>query len=551
MAAPRKQLYRLVVRDGPDSDRRILVPGNRVRLGRLPGGRIAVDEPGTESEQVELVREETGVFLCVLGSAGGRVTVNGETVERAALSNDDLVGLGETTLRFQLVEPLPDFVERRRPSLQILAAVVLTLVAVIQTVVLAALALGRPNALTMFPRAEPADPTAMEATLSPEERARLSIRLEDARLRLRELQTDQASQSVEELWDGTQSAILAEQIGALRSKVADLGHRIGPPLPSERTRAGDGTDQALEGADRMGEAPPGKDPGREARRMLTEARLDIAAGNLDQADQVLERLQALDPDMVSGYVTRARLMERQDRLTEAVAQWDEALKRTAGTPFYEEATAERIRLNRVIRLRESEANSLIEKERILPPAESPPPPERPPPALPRREVVDRVAPAPVTIPNSPRREPAVMPSAFKSLPRIRIVDVQRERFQNRESYEEIRLVRIVLQPRKREGELDPTRMRVEVQFYDRDLDTSAVEMSRVPTPKSGLSVFGDWSDMRDRTLTALYMVHEGFRDLERTTYGQRRQYYGYVVRVYYQGELQDEHAFPTSLLSRN
>ena len=94
-------------------------------------------------------------------------------------------------------------------------------------------------------------------------------------------------------------------------------------------------------------------------------------------------------------------------------------------------------------------------------------------------------------------------------------------------------------------------MQVEVVFFDRDQDGGKVEVSRVPSPKKGLAVDGEWADATEQTLSALYMVPKGFRRAEEQKRGAKTQYYGFDVRVFYQGALQDEEAFPESLLERS
>jgi len=44
------------------------------------------------------------------------------------------------------------------------------------------------------------------------------------------------------------------------------------------------------------------------------------------------------------------------------------------------------------------------------------------------------------------------------------------------------------------------------------------------------------------------MVPRDFRDNEYARTGRHLQFHGYVVRVLYDGQLQDEHAFPSGLL---
>jgi hypothetical protein len=45
-----------------------------------------------------------------------------------------------------------------------------------------------------------------------------------------------------------------------------------------------------------------------------------------------------------------------------------------------------------------------------------------------------------------------------------------------------------------------------------------------------------------------YIVPKDFREKEEAQFGDERTYYGYVVRVYYDGILQDQEGYPSDLL---
>jgi len=78
-----------------------------------------------------------------------------------------------------------------------------------------------------------------------------------------------------------------------------------------------------------------------------------------------------------------------------------------------------------------------------------------------------------------------------------------------------------------------------VLFYER---TGAKEISRTIANVSNrwTSPPADWADGDTETLEVTY-------DLPATSRGEQRDYYGYIVRLYYRGELQDTKAEPASL----
>ena len=82
-------------------------------------------------------------------------------------------------------------------------------------------------------------------------------------------------------------------------------------------------------------------------------------------------------------------------------------------------------------------------------------------------------------------------------------------------------------------------MKIFVLFYDRvngkDITTTSANVSnRWASPPA------DWRDGDTETLEVAY-------ELPAQSRGERREYYGYIVRLYYRGELQDTQAMPASL----
>ncbi|HEY8240263.1 MAG TPA: hypothetical protein VIH35_02400, partial [Kiritimatiellia bacterium] len=131
--------------------------------------------------------------------------------------------------------------------------------------------------------------------------------------------------------------------------------------------------------------------------------------------------------------------------------------------------------------------------------------------------------------------------------RIRIVGVEREKFDANQEFDEMRLLRINVKPRMSEGEIDPGDFTCTVVFYDRGLFKQVIRPTRAVAPKDALKVDGQWPAGEQRTLTAAYIVPKDFRDEEEKTLGERRTYEGYRVLIYYKGVLQDESALPKTL----
>ena len=154
-----------------------------------------------------------------------------------------------------------------------------------------------------------------------------------------------------------------------------------------------------------------------------------------------------------------------------------------------------------------------------------------------------------TDPSTAAPEPKIQ--GAPALPKLlRIQSVRREKFQNRDNYEEIRLLRIQLKRRKSVGVITGDGLRVEVVFYDKDPAAGEVFISHVPAPRKGLELKEAWDIGETKSFSALYMVPDAYRRDERERTNRSLQFYGYIVRVYYDKILQDAYSFPATLLQR-
>jgi len=83
----------------PD-DRRIQLGEDPVRIGRLPDCAIALSDSQVSRHHAEVRRAEQGFTVVDLGSLNG-TTVNGVVVQEHALADGDIIGVGETEIRFE------------------------------------------------------------------------------------------------------------------------------------------------------------------------------------------------------------------------------------------------------------------------------------------------------------------------------------------------------------------------------------------------------------------------------------------------------------------
>ena len=320
------------------------------------------------------------------------------------------------------------------------------------------------------------------------------------------LQSVKQSQAEETTPASPSETHVTQDIGKLRADVEEIRQQVGKlaklETPVASATAATSSTQAV-----AAEEPPKKVDllTAKAQQMLQTALLEIASNNMVQADKQLDRIQFMAPNFLPAYIERARLCEQRGDLAKAGEQWREVLHRSSGTPLYEQAAAERIRLSRLEIIRNTMETGT--------PAKKKQPPER----LARR---------------------------------IKIVSVELQRFPENDQFEEMRLLRITLKPKMGERDMDLSEIRVSVLFFDEEASSRDVNPTRVAVPKDALRLDGDWNPDGQQTVTAAYIVPKNFRKDELEKFNQTCAYYGYLAQVYYREQLQDEDARPKALLQK-
>jgi len=322
--------------------------------------------------------------------------------------------------------------------------------------------------------------------------------------------------------------------------------------------------------------------------LLVLAKQEAEAGRFDEAKQLVRQELSQSPDRVMAYMAMAGILERLERYDEALTMLDHVSDRSADAQDLARVSAERIRLGELIFAnREAVVDVDSQPEEIpIPPEKEPEPPavmeivmvqEPEPPRMedvvktpeppPEAEVVvvRQLEPPPAELDVPPEElkedspptsdvydpvpkyaEPVLEP------PRIYIVDVARPKVRDREDdhFDEIRSIQVRIKRRKGAGTIDKKSVVVGLEFFDRDESTGAIVRSGI-TPKSTLKLESEWSTEEERTLTHLYQVPVGSRDQEYRNTKRKRTFYGFVVKVHYNGNFQDESSSPDSLLSKS
>lgn len=538
-------MYRLIFLNGRNKGRRVAVQQGTLVIGRDPGCQIDLaDDDQVSREHARLEQRPSGIWLKDLGALNKPV-VNGKPVDEVRLNHGDQIEIGHTQLEFQVIEESRVGSRRRTGKVQLITYAAIGLVLLMEAVFVFLFPLWQGEDIPDAALARPLAATSSVATVAQD--------LEAARLRLAA-----ATQDVALATSATPAAVAAEveelraAVAGLREQLQGLAGETGtsavppsaaatppavavtgeakpeePPVVSAAAApvatatvaqveapAPSTATQVLAEADAVvpsplvdlprpeDERPPEEDPlTARARELLALALEEVTRANHIAADQLLDRLQVMAPEFVPGFVERARLYEKRGMLVKAGEQWAEVMKRTAGTPLYNEAAAERQRVARA--------------EAIL--------------AATRQGTGERT-----TGNRLPRR--------------VRIVSVDRERFQGNREFDEMRLVRVNLKPRLSEGALDGTDLAVWVTFYDRVVGANKVVPTGATVPEEVLQIDGAWAPGEQKSVTATYILPKGFRQDEVDTTGERRVYEGYRVQVFYKEELQDEDALPRSLL---
>lgn len=491
MTDPQK-IYRLEMETGPQEGRRYVVRNPSALLGSDAKCRIQIESGGIAAQHLAIRLVGDRAVLTVLEQADP-VRIGGEEVRERDLADGDVFEVGDVRLVFHWIEPMPVYTTRPRSLVEWASMVAVGAVVVFQVILL--LLLGSV-------RIGPAQPAGALG-----EGGADSVAIEDER--------------------GART--IAGRIVALRTRTDALDRRIQRMSEEPELVA---PVAVIPG---VGDAETPDPPPDESPRLLGLARDAIASGNWRQAESLLDRAQAANPARAEVYRARARLYETQRDYAASLRQWELTLARAGSDgEIRREAQDGRARVQEVIR--QDEARRRAREAQARKDAEA-------------RERAAAEARLRAQAANDSVARPAADPPPAPAR-RIRIRNIRRERFSNRENYEEVRMVQFDLVQRKSSDPVAVEDVAVEVRFFDRDQASGQVAPSRVPAPTNGLALDGHWPPGDAKTLSALYMVPQGFRQSEKQSLGVDRQYYGFVVRVLLNGRLQDTQAFPSSLLER-
>lgn len=514
-------MYRLIFLNGKFKGKRLTIQQGAILIGRDPECQIDLDDDDEVSRHHALIESRGGSPVVRDLGATNPVQVNQQPVKEHRLKSGDRIEVGRTIIEYQTgTATAPPRHRRRFSKMQATSFGAIGLIVLLQVVFVVLFPLWQKKETVPVDVSQPRVPrpaetsvveVAVASTTNPvaslmdtTEAAVVTadpVVLPDAIELPNQLSvsTSTTAETVEELPPALPAPALepspqVKEVMELRSEIEDLRKKVEsiavPPPPPEREEVDE-------------RAPPTDPLMDKAREMLVEAQKEITGMNYFQADNILDRIQMMSPTFVPAWRERAALFEKRGMLKQAGEQWQKVMTLTSGTPLYEQAAAERQRIART-------------------------------------ELTQKTVSGPV-------RSRIANPSQRLER-RIRIMSIERERFQANEEYDEMRLIRITLRPRNNEREIDPDELDVVATFYDRVVGTTRIVPTRALVPTDGLRITGEWGDGEARSISAAYILKKGYRAEEESTIGEKRDYEGYRVMVYYRGVLQDQSAMPSKLL---
>ncbi len=536
------RMYRLLFQEGPYKGKRLAVQQGTVVIGRDPDCHIHLADDEISWRHAIIEDRDDGTYIRDMGSLN-KIVLNGEEIHESKLDHGDEIVIGQTKFIFQLVQV--GFVQegRRISHIQGITFASVAVIVLLEIVLLVALAAWRVDRgggldvvaiekeLTREAARRTAEKKAMlkkqakpvkEPEKKPEEKPKAEpvkeVKPEPPKPAAKPEKPAKPEKSATEKPPPPKPAEekkvekkpekKAEKVEERVKKVIEL-----PPMDKEPPKQPEPKKPAVDDTIRLAKQPPFMEAGTKAaddpllqlaQEMYEEALFEIKKHNLIQADQQLERLQIVAPDFFPAYAERGILYESQGKLKEAGEQWAELLKRCVGTPWHSYAVEERSRV----------AQEEGMRDHVTPPQGARPSAERPQ-TLPKRVIVD---------------------------------SVQRQKFSSSDEFDEMRLITVTLRHRSGRKYIQGEDVKVKVAFYDREEKTDATYLTRAFVPEESLGFEDEWRLGDRRTVSAAYIVPKGFRKREKKDLGEERSYYGYMVRVYHEGVLQDEVSRPKSLL---
>jgi len=471
-------IYRLIVLTGPLKGQRITVDPDPMVIGRQEECDIQLPDNEVALHHAQLEHRGSELFIRDLGSMN-KVILNKREVQETRLKHGDILELGRTRLLVQAivqaeVQDLAPVTSSHRLSQKTkfaIAALVLIMIG------------GTWAMLTTEPELNP-DGVALEiepdvnlVVPEPEPVSTVS----DVTIAAVPVETEAPAIGVV---PSEPTPPLDNELRQIREDLSFIQQHLQNLNNSTQPLMAETTDSV---AAPVAVEIPAAVSMDDIEVTMTAVRNAIEAGELTQADLMLEHMQLEHPDYLPAYQTRAELFEMWGLPAKARDQWTAILQRTTESDLYRKAVVERIRLSRSDSQRQVNAHDAV-----------------------RIESIDQI------------------------------------RFQETTEYDEMRMVKILLKYDRSLGPIDPEGIRLMVYFFEQDLDTYRIEISKLqPFIESKLS--DRHNESGDQfSLSVSYVVPKGY--YQETHDNGRQRYFGFIARLHYFDRLVDEQARPPKLL---
>lgn len=491
-------LYRLIFMNGPRKGEQATLPIDMLIIGRGEGCGLRLEDPEAAIQHACIELTDMGPRIRDLGSMN-RILVNRRETREAVLKHGDVLEIGHTQFLLQafvqaeiMVSSPSSSPSRERTRIVLRGLTIVALVAG-TGILLARFLNPRPPAGPAPGIPPPVSAPAPDTSpVAPSSASSSAMAGEIQRMR-EELAT--IKQAVESLspqtpaGHDTESAAPSSDMEKMPKP--EEGSPASPPPPGDAAPAGPAPEPPaippeVEAAQRAA------DEERRARDHEIElVRKESAAGFNRDAEERLSRLLAQYPEYLPALTERAVLLEKQGNLEAAAREWVLVLQRSSAAPQEAARAADEWeRLSVELRQRKQTAST------------------------------------------APTRG-------------VRIGSLSQRRFlDSPQDYDEMRAIRILLVGAAEDLPV-PSDIRVEVTFFDRNPQTGAIGLTRAQSATIQVVPHDPWSGDRGLLLTAAYVVPCGMR-----MKSGGDEFYGYVVRVFAKGELQDEDARPMDLLAQ-
>lgn len=148
----------------------------------------------------------------------------------------------------------------------------------------------------------------------------------------------------------------------------------------------------------------------------------------------------------------------------------------------------------------------------------------------------------IFVPVPTNRTAACQPTARPSVPKVKIISTELNKFPSTDSYQEMRTLTIKLQQTSI-IDIETDSVTIEVVFYDRNAETGDVFPSRMIVPQNPIKVAGPWNQEQQKVTTATYTVPNTSTSIG----ASRPQFRGFTIRLFQDGVLQDLTCKPADL----